>query len=331
MATLAATNLTLSDWAKRLDPGGSIPLIAEMLSQMNPILEDMVWKEGNLPTGHRVVQRTELPSVSARRINEAISPSKSTTVQSDESCAMLEALSTVDVDLAMLNGNTPAFRLSEAQAFVEAMQQTFAGYLFYGNAALNPERFTGFMPRYASLSGSTATNVLNGGGAGSDNASILLTVWGDNTVHGIYPKGSKAGLVHENLGEQLIQSSTGISTGMLKAFVDRWQWKCGLAVKDWRYVVRTANIDVSNLVAESSAADLVKSMIKMIHRIPSLSMGKPVFYVPRSVREMLDIQALNKATYGITIETFDGKPITMFRGIPVKTCDQMLETEAAVA
>ncbi len=53
MATLANGVLTLADWAKRLDPEGKVPVVAELLSQRNQILEDAVFQEGNLPTGHR--------------------------------------------------------------------------------------------------------------------------------------------------------------------------------------------------------------------------------------------------------------------------------------
>ena len=40
--------------------------------------------------------------------------------------ARLEAWSEVDKDLAELNGNVGSFRLSEAKAFLEAMNQEFA-------------------------------------------------------------------------------------------------------------------------------------------------------------------------------------------------------------
>lgn len=331
MALFSSNVATLADHAKRLDPDGRTPKIVELLSQQNSILEDMMWKEGNLPTGHRTTVRTGLPTITARRLNEGVVSGKSTTAQLDEQCAMLEAVSEVDVDLVKLNGNDAGFRLSEAQAFIEAMNQTMAGYLFYGNAAASPEVFTGLAPRYNSLSGNIGQNVINAGGAGSDNTSIWLVVWGENTVCGIYPKGSKAGLTHEDLGEQLIQTGVGVGTGRMKAFVDRWQWKCGLAVRDWRYTVRIANIDVSNLVTESGAADLTKLMIKAVHRIPAFGMGRAVFYCNRTVREMLDIQALSKSTGQLTIDNFDGKPITKFRGVPIQTCDQILETEAVVA
>mgnify|MGYP003660329418 CR=1 FL=1 len=51
MATLASNVLTLNDWAKRQDPKGKTAVIVEMLSQTNEILTDMMFKEGNLPTG----------------------------------------------------------------------------------------------------------------------------------------------------------------------------------------------------------------------------------------------------------------------------------------
>ena len=134
MATPLSTNaLTLADWAKRQDPDGKVPVVAELLSQSNEILEDAVFMEGNLPTGHRVVIRTGLPTVYWRSINQGVPRSKSTTAQVDESCGMLEAYAAVDRDLAMLNGNTAQFRLSEDTAFLEAMNQTQAGTMFYGH------------------------------------------------------------------------------------------------------------------------------------------------------------------------------------------------------
>lgn len=331
MALLNAAAPTLADVAKRIDPDGKIATIVELLSQTNPLLEDMSWIEGNLPTGHRTTVRTGLPSVGFRALNEGVTPGKSTTAQVDEGCAILEGLCEVDVDLAKLNGNTAQYRLTEGQAFTEAMNQQMASTTLYGNVLTSPKAFTGLAPRYNALSGTTSQNVINAGGSGSDNTSIWLVCWGPNTITGIYPKGSQAGLVHEDLGEQLIQTGTGIATGRMKAYVDRWQWKCGLVVRDWRYAVRIANIDISNLTAESAAADLTKLMIKAIHRIPSMGMGRPVFYVNRTVRQMLDIQALNKASSQLSLENFDGKLVTTFRGIPVRTVDQLIEAEAAVA
>ena len=225
MATLSNNSLTLADWAKRVDPDGRVPIVAELLSQSNEILEDCVFKEGNLPTGERVVIRTGLPTVYWRALNQGIPSSKSTTAQVDEACGILEARSEVDKDLAMLNGNTAQFRLSEDTAFLEAMNQTQATTLFYGNPATDPKQFLGLAARYSSLSASNAQNILSAGGAGSDNTSIYLVVWGDNTVYCPFPKGSKAGLIHEDLGEQTVYNSDGTR---LQAYATRYQWKLSL-------------------------------------------------------------------------------------------------------
>jgi hypothetical protein len=334
MATLASNALTLTDWAKRLDPEGKVPAIVELLGQTNEILDDMLFVEGNLPTGHRTSVRTGLPTVAWKLINQGVTPSKSTTAQIDEACGIMEAWSEVDKDLAELNGNTAAFRLSEARAFIEAMNQEMASTLFYGNQSTAPEEFTGLAARYSAISGAdNAENVLSGGGSGSDNSSIYLICWGDQTCHGIFPKGSKAGLQHYDHGEVTIQDSTGLGTSRLRAYQDQWCWKVGLALRDWRYVVRIANIDVSDLIANSgSQANLINLMIKAIHRIPSLQMGRCAFYANRTVIQQLDIQRRDDvAAAGMRYEEVDGKMVPTFRNIPIRKVDALLETEGAVS
>lgn len=333
MATLGANALTLVDFAKRLDPDGKVSVVAELLSQTNSILDDMVFVEGNLPTGHRTTIRTGLPTVAWRLLNQGVQPSKSTTAQVDESCGMLEAYCEVDKDLAELSGNVGAFRLSEAAAFIEAMNQEMASTVFYGNSGSAPEEFTGLSIRYSSTSAANGQNIISGAGAQSDNSSVWLVVWGAQTVHGIFPKGSKAGLIHEDLGLTTVETTAGIAGSRMRAYLDHWQWKCGLALRDWRYAVRIPNIDISNLVAKSSAADLIELMIKAIHRVPNLNMGKAAFYMNRSCFQMLDIQRRDDLISGggLTYENVDGKIVPHFRGIPVRISDALTQTEAVVS
>lgn len=342
MATLAANVPTLADWVKRLDPDGKTATVIELLNQTNALLEDMAWEEGNLPTGTRVTQRTGLPTASFRLLNNGVSPSKSTTVQIDEACGILEAWSEIDKDLVELNGNAGAFRLSESRAFIEAMNEKQVSTFFYGNigTAANPvapEQYTGMSPRYNAISGATnGSHVLDGGSAvgQTDNASIWLICWGPQSTYGIFPKGSKAGLQHDDYGIQVVENAAGIGGARMAAYRERWQWKCGIAVKDWRYNVRICNIDISNLVAKTSSANLFDLMIKAMHRIPTngLMNTRPVFYMNRSVREMLDIQARDAVLLGGQLQygLVDGQWITSFRGIPIKLVDQLLETESRV-
>lgn len=339
MTTLATTNLTLADWAKRTDPDGRIPIIAELLSQSNEVLEDCVFKEGNLPTGERVVVRTGLPAVYWRALNQGIPSSKSTTAQVDEAAGILEARSEVDKDLAMLNGNTAQFRLSEDTAFLEAMNQTQATTLFYGNPGTDPKQFLGIAPRYSSLSATNAQNILSAGGSGSDNTSVYLIVWGDQTVYCHFPKGSKAGLIHEDLGEQTVYNADGTR---LQAYATRYQWKNGLVVKDWRYVVRICNIDVSDLIgqtgtqAASAATNIVKLMARSLYRIPNMAMGRAAFYMNRTVHSGLSIAALDKSQYVLKINeglSQFGTPYSWlsFLGVPLRRVDAIVNTEAVVS
>jgi hypothetical protein len=298
-----------------------------------------MFMEGNLPTGHRVVIRTGLPTVYWRAINQGIPTTKSTTAQVDESCGMLEAYSEVDKDLAELNGNTAQFRLSEDTAFLESMNQTQAQTLFYGNPGTDPKQFLGLATRYSSTSAGNGQNVISAGGSGSDNASIYLVVWGDNTVFCPFPKGSKAGLIHEDLGLNTVWDSTG---ARYQAYRTHYQWKNGLVVKDWRYVVRIANIDISDLIgqtgtqAASASTNIVKLMARALYRIPNMAMGRPAFYMNRTVHSGLALAALDKSQYVLKINeglSQFGTPSSYlsFLGVPLRRVDQLLNTEAVVS
>jgi hypothetical protein len=339
MATLPTTNLTLADWSRRLDPDGKVPQIVEIMNQTNEILEDAVYIEGNLPTGHRFTMRTGLPQIYYRTLNQGVPTSKSTTTTIDEACGILEARSHIDVELAKLNGNTAAFRLSEDAAFLEGMNQTQAQTLFYGNPGADPRQILGLATRYGAISGAgNAQNILDANGTGSNNTSIYLVGWGDDTVACPFPKGSVAGLMHQDLGEDSVPDANG---NFYQALRTLYQWKNGLMVKDWRYAVRICNINVSDLTgqtgtqAATAATAIINLMSRALDRIPFLGKCKPAFYANRSVYSMLRLAALNKSTNALSIEdalTQFGTPtkLTTFLGVPLRKVDQLLNTEARV-
>lgn len=340
MATLSTGALTLADWAKRQDPDGNVPRIAELLSQQNEILEDAVFMEGNLPTGHRSIIRTGLPSVYWRSINQGVPRSKSTTATVDDSVGMLEAYAAVDKDLAELNGNTAQFRLSEDTAFLEAMNQAQAQTMIYGNPATDPRQYLGLAGRYSAISGAgNAGNILDAGGTASANTSIWLMCWGENSVFCPFPKGSKAGLVAEDDGLMTIYDANG---NPFKAYQTHYQWKNGLVVKDWRYVVRIANIDSATFAALSGtqatsavATNILHMMLRALDRIPSFSNVRAAFYMNRSVFSLLRRLAMEKSVNALALEQGAnqfGTPMkwASFEGVPLRKVDQILNTEARV-
>lgn len=328
----APGTLTLADWAKRLDPDGSIAAIVELLNQTNEILDDAVWAEGNLPTGHRTTVRADIPKATWRKLNYGVMPQKSKSAQVTDACGMLETYAEVDKDLADLNGNSAEFRLSEDRPFIEGLNQQLAQSVFYADTAVNPERFLGLAPRYdvigdpadKPVANSYMKQIIDGGGATTGSlTSIWLIVWGMNTVHMIFPKASTAGLLHQDLGEVTLFDNDG---GRYQGYRTHYQWKPGLVVRDWRYVVRIANVDPLTPQVELNYKDLVQAY----NTIPQLSMGRAALYCTRSVKTRLDIAAAEKGNAFLRIEQVFGKPQTSFWGIPIRQCDGILETEARV-
>ena len=342
---------TLIDIAKSFSPDGKVATVAELLNQSNEFIRYMNFMEGNLPTGHKGVVRTGLPAVTLRSFYRGVKPTKSGRNTVEDVCAMVEGRNEIDLDLANLNANKEAFRMSEGLAFVESMNQTFAQQILYGDTSANPDGVLGLTPRYNSLTAQSGQNIIDAGGTGADNTSVWLVVWGENTVTGIYPKGSTAGLHQQDLGEI---DAFDENNDRFRALAEIWKWKFGLHVRDWRYAVRIANIKMADLVGQSgtqaitAATWINKLMIKAMARIPSMGMGTATFVASRTVKEMLSIGALDKSQNALSFTAAVNQYGTVapasvagtgtgisggqlnFMGVPVLTTDQLLATEARV-
>ena len=331
------TYLTLLDYAKREAPGGGIADIIEVLAASNPIIADANVMEGNLITGHRSVQRATQPSGAWRLLNGGVVPEKSLTTQVDDTCGMLEAYSKVDVDVAELGGNAAAFRASEDNAFIAGLNSTAATAIFYGNSKTNPEQMHGLAPRYGALtSGDYDDQIINAGGATgqTDCTSMWLITWGPKTCTLIYPKGSQAGLTAEDMGKQLVTDAGGTTGNLYTAYVTKFQWKLGLSLMDYRYVIRICNIDNSLLTADAATgADLLDKMIDAYYARPTVdlgSMASTVFYCNKTVAKFLHKQAQNKSNVNLSIDNPAGNPIVRFLDAPIHVCDNLTVAESAL-
>jgi len=340
MATLKANNPTLLDLSRVTDPDGGVAAVVEILNETNEILEDMTFIEGNLATGHRTTLRTGIPVPTWRKLYQGVQPTKSTTVQVDAHTGNLEAYAEVDVDLVDMAADPQEYRLQENRPFIEGMNQEIVDTLFYGDEATEPEAFTGFSPQFANLTGdANSDNIIDGGGSGSDNASIWLVVWSPNTCHGIVPKGSEAGLKITDKGQVTVEdASDGSNTGRMEAYRTHYKWKAGLVVRDWRYVVRICNIDKSALSAvytagafSGSSAHIPDLMFQAMRLVPNLAAGRASFYCSRDIATWIGRQtaaAVQNAT--LTTEMVGGKFVEFFHGIPIRRCDALSSDEAAL-
>ena len=336
-AVLGATNLSLLDVARRLNPDGSAAQIAEIMAHYNEILDDIPFVEGNTETGMKTTVRSALPTATWRLLNQGVVRTKSTTKQIVETCGMLEAYSDVDKDLALMARDVSAFRFQEDKGHIEGMSQQMASTMFYGDTSVYPDRFVGFAPRYYSLNSGvqTYTQIIDAGDS-SNLTSIWLVGWGSDTVHGLYPRASMAGLVQQDLGEVTILDT---STNPYQGYRTHFQWKCGICVRDYRYVVRIANIDITKLEtagdASDSSANVIKFMSQALDKIPPVGGSRLVFYCNQRVRAMLRVKMMSRSNTWVTLENLQGpggitRPTLQFMGYPVRRVDELTVAEPRI-
>jgi hypothetical protein len=337
MATINTEWPSFADMVKRTGPDGFILDVAEMLQQKNPILYDMPFREGNLPTGHMFGVRTALPTPKWRRYNQGVSASKSQSETYTETCGMLEDFSKIDTALAALNGNGPAWRASEDKAFVQGFNHEVVRAILYESLVDSPEKIHGIMARLNLTAGNVAADqiikadVVGGGaaGAGNDQTSILCIGWSEDTVYGIFPKGSKGGLQHDDMGKQLARDATGKE---YKAWVSHWKWDLGVAVQDYRYITRVCNIDTGLWKADlATGTDLTLCFDAALDGLKDMDSVRPVIYCNKKTFNMWKQQMIKKGTVNLLeyIQRGQRKDYS-YMGTPIVRVDAMSLTESPV-
>ena len=336
MATLSSTYLNLIDVHKANDP--AIGEVIEVLKQQNPVLDDAMAMECNDGTNHKHGIRTGLPTPAWGRLYQGIPQSKSTMQAVTDTTGFLEARSGVDVRVLERAKNPAQLRLSEANSHLEAMNQEMASGLFYHDTATAPEKFKGLAARFGTLGGGGAGNqIVDAGGTGSDNSSIWFVTWGDHACHLLYPEGSKAGVQRADKGEQRVLDADNNPYYVKE---ETFTWHMGLAVKDWRYVARIANIDMSELALGN--VDIYRFMRAAYWKLQSRRMdGKTsriAIYANRDVMEALDGMGTGGIVGGSGENTYmrlppkelEGKEVLTYRSMPLRETDALLNTEARV-
>jgi hypothetical protein len=322
---------TLADFARRSDFDGRVAKIIEQIEPENEILQDIPWMQCNQGTSHKTTIRTGLPVPTWRLLNYGVQPTKSTTTQVTDTVGMLAAVAQVDAELARINGNTEAWRTSEDSAHLKGMAKEFVDTLFYGNAALDPEKFTGLAPRFntpSTLNTQSGYNLIDGGAADgqTDCLSMWLIGWGENTVHGIHAAGFPAGWRMKDTPEETLLDAAG---GAYRGFRTFYDWNCGISVRDWRYIARAVNIDSSTLTKDyATGPKLPTILVDLTERVASMKGGNFKLYVPRKIHTYLRHQILTKVSSQLTWETVAGQRVMMWDGIPIRRCDSLVNETA---
>lgn len=339
MAALGLTLVTLADVAKSKDK--QIGMVAEVLLQENPMLNDIPYMEMNDGTSHKEDIRSALPKIYYRKANQAISASKSTIEERSFQAAHFESKSQIDAAVASRGGKDRiAFnRWNQATGHIQAHAIEHAALTIYGSPTTSYRKVAGFFDVFSTVSASepTGKNVIDGGGTSNDNCSILKVHWGPQAVFGIFPAGTQAGLkrTDRSAGDVQVQIAAldqDGNAGTFYGYEEQFEIDHGLVVKDWRQATRICNLDTANLLSGNSAADLFDLMIDANYKIHNPQNGNGVWYVNRTIEAFLHKQALNRvsAGAGLTFENYQGQKVLMFLGCPVRRSDALLNTEGQV-
>lgn len=327
---------TLMDVARR-SGDKSVSAIVEVMNVSNPMLDDMPWIECNSGVTHLTTIRTGIPTPTWRMLNSGVPNVKSTTAQIKAGCGMLEAYSEIDkkqVDLAKRNGEQTGasdFLASENAAVIEGFGQEISRVAIYGDPA-NPTEPVGLCNYFNALTRKDGkeSHVQDAGGTGSSNTSIWVVQWGPDSIHGIYPQGSKAGLEEKFLGEATVEDANG---GKFQAYRTHYTWDAGIVVRDWRSAVRIANIDMDAVAANSdSAVNILTQLTRAVYKLPKKSSStRTAIYMRKELITLLDLQCQAKSNLLLSYTDVTGKPVLMFRGIPIREQETLLATETRIA
>lgn len=335
MALLASNNPTLVDVANM--PGNEMVAdVINLMAQFNPILGDAVALPCNKGVYHETSIRTGLPAPTWGRLYKGVPTSKGQTQMVKDTTGFLESAAEVDqriVDDIETAMGKASIRAEEAEGHLEAMAQEMAKAIFYHDSSTDPEKPTGFAPRFNDFSAENARQLVDGGGTGTDNTSIWFITWDKKASHLLYPNKGKAGIERINRGLVPKLDANGDTYFVYR---EDFKWHLGVTVRDWRYVVRICNVDVSDLTVDAATgANLINLMTEAYYRHYGrrTAVGKTYIYAHTVIVKYLDYQARN--TPKNLFLTFDkagvnASEVLQFRGIAIRESDALLLTEARV-
>jgi len=337
MAAKGAQFVSLLDVSKSKDK--VIGKVAEVLVQHNAALKDIPYTEMNEGTIHKEDIRSALPEVYYRKANQAIPAGKTTTEERSFTATHYESKSQMDIAVASRGGvdRIGYNRWNQAQGHLQSHALEHAALMLYGSPVESNMKTAGFFDIYSTLNPAeeVSKQIIDAGGTGSDNTSILKVHWGSNSVFGVYPKGTKAGLSRidhspQNKLVQIYGKDKFGNPGTFWGLEEQFMTDHGLVVKDYRQAVRIANIDTSELVLGN--VDILDLMISADYKIDSKQNGQGVWYVNRTIEAALHKAALNKvgAGGGLRFDNYQGEQVLMFLDCPVRRMDALLDSEARV-
>lgn len=354
---------TLNDVLTTEKMGSAEYAVVKLLSQDNEILDDIVFKEGNMEQGHKTFIQGSLPKSYWTGLTRGVVASKSSYLEVTDSCGMMESISVTHDKLREYGDKSGNWRRTQDMDHAMSMTQEMARAVIAGDESINPKQFTGLRPRYDRNDGKNKRYILdalkingdidagdikmpNGGNlegkyknpddtnAVSDFTDIWLVNWGDG-VFGFYPKGMSGGLTvkaSQNASWETEENNDG-ETEHFEVWRTHFKWRMGLVVADYRNAVRIANVhkDLLRTNFDSSAINNGQDLPRLINfamrRMPSGMVGRPAIYLDQDTETNLDWQlSLSVAQSTLTMGEYGGRDrVKRLKGMPLRQVDVLSE------
>jgi len=249
--------------------------------------------------------------------------------------AHFESKAVIDEAVASYGGQdrVKTNRWNQAEGHIQAAAHELADLILYGSPEEDHRQVPGIFHILSTLNTSepTSKQIVDAGGVGSDNSSILFVSWGKGKVYGIFEEGTTAGLTRTDRG--IVQIPGSVAGTWYWGYEENFEVDHGFAFEDYRAMARIANIDVSNLKTPEDAANLFKLMTRALYKIPPmLRQQKGKIYVNSTIMSFLDEQAQAQvgAGGGLNYMNYQGEQVLSFRGWMIQEMDNMLNTESRV-
>jgi hypothetical protein len=319
---------TLYDLIARTDPTGNAAYIAEVLTQVNPMIEQAPFVEANDGMGYKFSQRSKLPTGNWRDFNMGVGTEKTDIKTITEHCGMLGTYSKIDAALLRNMPSPETHRTIEARAYIEGLGQTAAKAIFYGGLDAKNIEFEprGFAARLNKLN---LPNVFDMGGNGNNLSSLYIVQWSEvNGAFLFHPKSHPTkGIEHEDRGIVDVKDDEGKE---YPAYVDYFTFAFGIGVRNQKAIARVANIKWDAEIGQPGAFNedvLIRAVNKLLKGVQT------AIYTTSEVTTQMQIRMKDKNNIYYTPGGGNGlyaEPVVHFNNIPIYNVDSVSLTEAKV-
>lgn len=327
------------------DAGAKFVLPARVLDRMTPLIKMLPMKASNNIMSNIAVRTDSLPVASTRLWNQGIQPTSSKNTPLNDPIMMFEDYSEVDKDLWEIQNSPNEWRSDQDLNHIQALFQLMESTLFYGSIATNAGQFNGLATRFNNLESypngdqSWQPNVWNGGLASGNATSAWIIEFSPDSLYGIYPPNTPAGLSVRDLGEVTKETSASTGAGpslnyLYQVLRTMLRWYMGIQIADERSVQRIANINPTALASSNFDENI---FIEAKNWLPNAGEGPgTVILVNRALKTQIDIRAVSQKINAYTnfnsneTDVF-GRSVTKFQNIPIYVAEKILSTEAVVS